>query len=513
MKYRKRITLEDRDALRKWEDEFRALMTASTIDEGDSVEVIRMRRERLEKDPEAWFSYYFPGYCTAEPAPFHKRATRRLLKHKKWMETRAWSRELAKSARSMMEVLYLALTKQIKTVLLVSNSLDNAKRLLLPFQGNLERSARIIQDYGVQQKLGAWEEGEFTTTGGVSFRALGAGQSPRGTRNEASRPDFVIVDDIDTDEKCRNSERVKQDWRWVTEALIPAMSVSGNRRVLFNGNIIAKDSVITRTKELVDHFDIVNIRDDEGKSVWASKNSEEDIDDFLSKLPMSAVQKEFYNNPVTEGEVFVEMVYGKCPPLRQLQFVVCYGDPSPSNKVRSKGASFKSVVLVGFLRGRYYVYKVFLEQTTNDNYLEWFYAIRDYVGDACPVYYYNENNALQDPFWEQVLQPLLFEKAQTRGTLSVIPDTRAKMDKYARIEASLEPLNRNGQLILNEEERGNPHMQRLEEQFLTVAPLLPAPADGPDSVEGAIWITNYKLQTITSDTFYIGQRPTNNKRY
>lgn len=513
MRYNKRIKPADRAALKEWDVLLNSIINESAINEQDSIEVIRERRERLEKDDEAWFKYYFPNYCTAAPAPFHKAATTRIMQHNKWFETRAWSRELAKSARSMMECVKLALTGRIYTVLMVSYSEDNAKRLITPIRLSLEKSPRIIQDYGLQKKVGSWEEGEFTTNGGVSFRAIGAGQSPRGTRNEAARPDMIIIDDIDTDEICLNPERTKKLWRWVTEALIPAMSVSSNKRVLFNGNIIGKDCVIARSKEIVDHFEVVNIRDEEGRSTWPSKNSEEDIDQFLGKLPTSAIQKEFYNNPISEGEVFVEMSFGKCPPLDQLQFVICYGDPSPSNKVRSKGASFKSVVLVGFYQGKYYVYKCFLEQTTNDNYLEWFYAMRDYVGSACPVYYYNENNALQDPFWEQVLQPLLFEKGQSRGVIPVIPDTRSKMDKYSRIEATLEPLNRNGQLVLNEEEKGNPHMQRLEEQFLLIAPLLPAPADGPDSVEGAVWMTNYKLQTITPDTFVIGHRPRNSKRY
>lgn len=513
MKYNTRLKKEDKLALQEWKALSESIIKSSSVNEQDTVEVIRLRKERLEKTPEEWFGYYFPNYCTAEPAPFHKAATKRLFSHRVWFETRAWSRELAKSARSMMEVVYLALTGKTKTVLLVSHSEKNALKLLTPIKLTLEKSRRIIQDYGIQKQLGSWEDGDFTTTGGVSFFAIGAGQSPRGTRNEAIRPDFIIIDDIDTDESSRNPERVKQLWKWVTEALLPAMSVSNNKRVLFNGNIIAKDCVIERSRDIVDCFDQVNIRDEEGRSSWPQKNSEKDIDEFLSRLPMSAIQKEFYNNPVTEGEVFVEMTYGKCPPLKSLQFAICYGDPSPSNKTRSKGASYKAVSLVGFFMGRYYVYKSFLEQTTNDNYLEWFYAIRDYVGNACTVYYFNENNALQDPFWEQVLQPLLNEKGQERGVIPVIPDKRDKMDKYARIEALLEPLNRLGQLVLNEEEKSNPHMKRLEEQFLLFAPNLPSPADGPDCVEGGIWQLNAKLQTIGPDTFLIGTKTRNNKRY
>ena len=82
----------------------------------------------------------------------------------------------------------------------------------MPFMLNFEANQRIMNDYGVQEKPGKWEIGEFTTAGGCAFRALGAGQSPRGTRNEAARPDFILIDDIDTDEETRNPERIQKKW-------------------------------------------------------------------------------------------------------------------------------------------------------------------------------------------------------------------------------------------------------------------------------------------------------------
>ena len=509
----RRLNLKERDAFTRWQAYYYALLNESAVDLSETHTDKRGRVARLERDPEAWFRYYFPAFCTAEPAPFHRAATRRLIANDRWYEVRAWSRELAKTSRAMMEVLYLALTGKIKNMLLVSNSKDKAEDLIAPFKLTLESSARIINDYGTQVTQGSWEADKFVAACGCSFRAIGAGQSPRGVKNKEARPDFILVDDIDTDEETRNPERIKQKWEWFERALFPTLSVSGNHRVLFNGNIIAKDCCITRAGEKADKFDIVNIRDKEGKSSWPEKNTEEDIDRMLSMISTASAQQEYFNNPLRSGDIFTEMTYGKCPPLSKLRFAVCYGDPSPSNKVRSKGASHKCVSLVGVYEGRYYVYKTYLDQVTNDTYLGWFYDIQAYVGDKCPVYYYNENNALQDPFWEQVLVPLLVKKAETMGTISIAPDARAKMDKFARIEATLEPLNRTGRLVLNEDEKGNPHMQRLEEQFTLIAPSLPAPADGPDDIEGAVWIINSKLTELRPDAITIGVRHHSKKRY
>jgi hypothetical protein len=498
-----------------WEEEYNALMSAHTVDAGESAEARLKRVKRLEADDEAWFAYYFQRYCSAPPAKFHRAATRRLMKNKRWMEVRAWSRALAKSARSMMEVTKLALTGEIRNVLVVSNSQDNAIRLLEPFKQEFETNERIINDYGAQVTWGRWEAAEFLTRKGCSFRAIGAGQSPRGTRNKEVRPDFILVDDIDTDEETRNPERIKNKWKWVEEALFPTMdAASPSYRILFNGNIIAKDCCITRAMEKADHTDIINIRGGDGLSSWPEKNSEEDIEQFLSRFGTVAIQKEFYNNPLSEGEVFKEMTWGDVPALAMFPFLVAYADPSPSNNVKARANSFKSVFLLGILKGKLYVITGFLARTTNAEFVDWFYHIDSYVANRTQVYNYIENNTLQEPFYEQVFIPLFAAAAQKTGkTVGVTPDQRKKPDKFARIEGNLEPLNRAGNLILNAAEKGNPHMQRLEEQFKTVTPQLTAPADGVDCVEGGFFILNQKYARLVPGAISIGMRRNNPKRF
>jgi hypothetical protein len=499
---KKRLTPDERTALKYWDELVASIRSSSDINMDDTPAEIEARKKRLEADDEAWFRYYFDRYYSCEPANFHKKATRRLMSHDRWYEVRAWSRELAKSARSMMEISKLALTGKIRNVLLISNSSDNAERLLLPFMANLEENRRIIQDYGAQKKPGAWETGEFTCQCGCSFRAIGAGQSPRGTRNKNFRPDFILIDDIDTDEECRNPERIKVKWKWLEEALIPTMSVSGKYRVLFNGNIIANDCCITRARDkakslpTIGYFDQVNIRDKKGVSTWSHKNSEEDIDLFLSLVSMAAAQKEFYNNPVSEGEIFKEMTYGKVPPLSKFKFLVIYGDPAPGEN-KSKKSSTKSVCLLGKLAGKLYVIKCFLDRGLNAEFINWYMELLEYVAGRAPVYCWMENNKLQDPFFQQVFMPIVRKVRREKNiSLYIRGDENKKTDKATRIEANLEPLNREGNLILNGAEKDNPHMKRLEEQFKLFTLRLDFPADGPDTVEGGNRKIDAKLRDV-----------------
>lgn len=501
---KKRLTPQDRLALEGWNELVASIRESSDINPADSTAEIETRKKRLETDDEAWFRYYFAQYYTCEPAIFHKRATKRFMSHDRWYEVRAWSRELAKSARAMMEIIKLALTRRVRNVLLISNSGDNAQRLLLPFMANMEENQRIIQDYGPQKKPGSWETGEFTCQCGCSFRAIGAGQSPRGTRNKNFRPDCILIDDIDTDEECRNPERIKAKWKWIEEALIPTMSVSGHYRVLFNGNIIAPDCCITRAIEKagelkakgIGHVDVINIRDKNGISSWPEKNSEEDIDLFLSMVTASAAQKEFFNNPVADGEVFKEIVFGKVPALSKFKFLVIYGDPAPGEN-KNRKSSTKTICLLGKIGGILYVIKAFLDRGLNAEFIDWYVKLLDFVGGRVPVYCYMENNKLQDPFFQQVFQPLVRKVRREQGVeLYIKGDEEKKTDKATRIEANLEPMNREGNLILNEAERDNPHMKRLAEQFKLFNLSLTFPADGPDCVEGGNRIIDKKLRDM-----------------
>jgi predicted phage terminase large subunit-like protein len=460
------------------------------------------RIANLEAEPEEWFAYYFPAYAYAQPAQFHIDATSRVLSHTEWCEVRMWSRELAKSTRTMMEVLYLTLAGhppaaggsrfmrcKKKCVLLISSTLDSAERLLAPYRINLECNKRLIADYG-KQVGDIWRSSEFLTRDGVSFRAIGAGQSPRGTRNEATRPDIILFDDIDTDAECLNPELVARKWRWIEEAAVGTRSVSVGTTIIFCGNRIAWQSCIQHATHIADHTDLRNIRTAEGTSAWPQKNTEEDIDRVLAQKSYAAQQKEYFNNPLSEGVIFKELYYKPCLHPRQYKHLVCYTDPSYKDS-----CDYKATVLLGFTGSEYHVLRCFVEQTTTAQLLDWHYQIADFLeGAYCK--YYMEQVFMQDVILKEITDACIRNKKH----MSIVGDKRKKADKFTRIESLLEPMVRNGTLVFNEAEKDNPHMKRLAAQFAAFAPGSRAHDDGPDAVEGAVW----KLQEIVGIAHHNG---------
>ena len=483
-------------ALADWRQYLQGLLNEVPV-EHLSFSDIERKREKLEAHPVEWIKYFFPEFASAEFAPFHLRAIRRILDNDEWYEVLSWSRELAKSTVTMFCVMYLILTRRKRNVILTSNSKDNAIRLLDPYRINFEVNKRIQQFYGEQQTYGDWSEEEFHLKNGASFRAVGAGQSPRGSRSGAVRPDVLLVDDMDTDEDCNNIDTINKRWDWWEKALYGTRSISRKTLIIFCGNIIAKDCCVVRAGAAADHWDIVNIRDKEGRSSWPQKNTEADIDRVLSKISTRTAQGEYFNNPLSEGEVFKSMTYAKIPPLSRFKFLVEYGDPAPGEG-KSKGACTKAVMLMGMLRDKLYIILPFVDHALNSEFIDWYIQCDNYVGGKVPVYRYMENNKLQDPFFKQVFKPMVAQaRKKYNVNLYIRGDEEKKTDKFSRIESNLEPLNREGNLILNEALRDNPHMRRLEEQFLLCTARLKFNVDGPDCVEGGYRIIRNKLTSAT----------------
>lgn len=474
---------ENLKAVKFWEDFKKSLERATAID-FEETELQKLARiSRLESDDEEWFRWHFPNYYYADPAPFHLKATKRVMNNPEWYEVRAWSRELAKSARTMMEVTKLALTRKKRSVLLISANLESAIRLLKPYKINFESNQRIINDYGKQETFGDWSEKAFVTRIGCSFVAVGAGQSPRGARNEEVRPDVVLMDDFDTDEDCRNPDLIQQKWDWFEQAVYATRSISRPMLIIFCGNIISDTSCIKLAMKMADHTEVINIRDKEGKSTWPNKNTEPLIDRVLSKISWASQQKEYFNTPVIKGKVFKKLNYGKMRPLREYKFLVSYTDPSYKKK-----GDYKSTILIGRWKNEYHVLRVFCDQVTTSEMLDWNYDILKWVNGQAPVYFYIEWPWIDDPIRQEI------EAANKRHALSIHPkaDERKKPFKYDRIEAGLEPINRSGELIFNEDEKDTHHMVTMEGQFLALSPNSRAPDDGPDAVEGGKWVVDSK---------------------
>ena len=494
---------EDKAALDFWEEYYKSVQNTDIVDSYEPEEEKEKRIKKLEENPEEWFKYYFEKYCSAEPMPFHKRSTKRVLGNPEWYEVRPWSREMSKSGRTMLEMLYLHCIGKKKFTFMISATKDAAENLLNPYKQAFEKNIRLRNDYGDQVNYGAWSGTDFTTKMGGRFIAVGARQSPRGARNEELRPDSIIMDDFDTDEECRNPDLIDQKWKWFEQAVYGTRSISNPLLVIFNGNIIAENCCIKKAMEIADFSEIVNIRDENGKSNWPTKNSEAMIDRVLSKISRESQQKEYFNNPIVLGKVFEKLHYGKMRPLKDYKFLISYTDPS-----YKKNGDTKATALVGKWKDEYHVIRMYCGHVKTSVMLDWQYDILNWVDDKVAVYFWIEWPWIDD----MLKQEIKAANKRHKTTLPLKPDERSKPEKFFRIESNLEPLNSNHKLIFNEKYKDDEQMKEAEFQFKALSPKSRAHDDAPDGVEGAVWKVNHKIKESTGEPKVFPAKQ-NQKRY
>jgi hypothetical protein len=512
---------EIKKALDEWERHCTSVSNDTIVIKTESAGEQHSRIKRLRGDYAGFVEYYFPHWCTDKEsgniipsAKFHIEAAEKIKKTENLVAVFKWARGHAKSTHMDVFIPMWLMCQERRTInvmVLVGKSQEAACTLLADIQAELQFNQRYINDFGSQYDFGHWLNGEFVTQSGVAFFGRGRGQSPRGLRYRDARPDYIVIDDLDDDELCLNEDRVKKMTKWVQEALFGCFGAAGGRFIMV-GNLISKTSVLSQISSIEGTYVTqVNVRDMSGKPSWAALWSEERIQQKEAFMSYASFQKEYMNNPITEGAVFREMHYEKIPSLRKFRFLVCYGDPSPSNSV-TKANSMKAVWLIGMLEGKYYVIDGRVDRVTNAEFVDWFYDLNAGVPDGVQVYNLIENNTLQDPFYQQVFIPLFLERAKAHRSINIGPDERKKPDKFSRIEGNLEPLNRQGRLILNASKKEDAHFRRLEEQFLLLTPRLSAPADGADCIEGGVWWLTRKNAALQDGAIQIYTQEKNKHR-
>lgn len=362
-----------------------------------------------------------------------------------------------------------------------------ADRLLSEIQGELLTNELLRQDFSDLMQVASCSEGELLLTSGSAFFSCGRGQSPRGIKNRGLRPNYIVIDDIDDDELCRNTARVDLLTDWVNEALFGTMQV-GRGRFILVGNRISNTSVLARLADNKTYKHVkVNILDRFGKPSWSEAHTLEEVELLRAAQGERSFQKEYMNNPLTEGAIFRAdtIQWTIALPFRKYVRLVCYTDPSFKNSANN---DYKATVLVGKTReGYFHVLKSFAAQDSVTAMYSWLYSVRDFVGTGIPVYYYMESNFIQSMHLDD------FRKfGESRGDLLPLRgDSRKKPDKFARIEA-LEPLFSQGIIFFNQAEKDSAGMKTLIEQLLLFQRGSRVHDDAPDALEGAIYLLSRK---------------------
>lgn len=510
---------EKKQAYELWRErckEVQSITDTAMLRKETSVEK-QKRIARLQKNYAAFCEYYFPHFLqlkdkttgeairTIHNAPFHNQAATRVRDTANLKAVFMWPRGHAKSTHmDIFLPLWLMFQPKrlISFMVVVGKSEDAADRLLGDIQAELEYNQRIIADYGEQKPAaGGWQDGEFKSQSGVKFLACGRGQSPRGLRDREARPDYIVIDDLDDDELCRNDKRVHDLTDWVKEALFGSLDV-GRGRFIMVGNLISKNSVLYNIANTAGvHLSKVTAVDKNGEPVWREKWTREEAEAYRNFVGFRAWEKEMMHNPITDGTIFrAEWIrFKRLPKLAKYDQLVCYTDPSFKSTTAN---DYKACRLWGKTGTELHLIDCFVRQATVSEMVRWLYDLYERTREAAPVRFFMEANFMQDVILDEFAT-----EGNLRGyQLPIMPDRRKKPDKVQRIEA-VSPLWERGFVFYNEALKDTPDMQTGIEQTLALERGSRVHDDAPDADEGAIWMLQRDSRMETAQPVF-GSRPT-----
>lgn len=208
---------------------------ASAIEENTSTKSVvsaddaGRRMKECATSLEKFAKTYFPTVFTSTFSPLHKEifasAEEIILrkKHRKNYYVRAAPRGHGKSqVLSFLLPLWCLLFKYKRNILIISDTLDQARSFIAAIKTELEENELIRQDFGDLVSEEKWSQDKIITKSKVQVFGRGAGQKLRGAKAFGSiRPDLLVIDDLENDEQTQTEQQRKKLFDWFMKALIP----------------------------------------------------------------------------------------------------------------------------------------------------------------------------------------------------------------------------------------------------------------------------------------------------
>jgi predicted phage terminase large subunit-like protein len=262
----------------------------------------------LASDIEGFVRKYLSHYMvdqdtgvSVEPAEFHKELYQILLTTKRGAV--AAPREHAKSTVvSLFFVLYCICYKLRRFIVLLSDTLPQARLLLNANKVELEGNDALIEDFGNLVNDSKWGEEDILTTTGIRVVARGAGQSLRGLRQRMYRPDLVIGDDLENDETVDNPESRNKLERWFKNVVL---NLGKTCQVFLVGTILHFDSLLAHLLDEDKYkkffkrlFQAVDDDFTPESVLWSAKWSADDLRAKEEDVGPTEFNQEFRNRPI-----------------------------------------------------------------------------------------------------------------------------------------------------------------------------------------------------------------------
>lgn len=467
------------------------IRACTQINPNESREDQKAAITRAKKDVAFMVTRYFPHYATSACAKFQIDFANKVKKEQTIKAFAQWGRGLAKSVWCDVIIpFWLWINDEAHYMVLVGQNYDKAKQLLGDLQAEFEVNPQIIKDFGDQKLEGNWEDGNFKTKGCKEFglkpfiaKAAGIGQSVRGFRIGAQRPDLSVVDDIETRETARNPKRQDEYVKWVKEDLVPTMD-GEIRRLLYANNRFAARMIQTELQSLQPAWHVSHVPAyDKATYVpaWPEKYHPNYYREIESEIGRLSALAEYVQEPHIQGKIFTEdqIVWDKMPRLNHFKIIVGHWDIAYAG---NKSSDYNAVRIWGLDKNNLFWYiQCFLKQTKMAEAMRYICQVEITKPDSVIIHWQYESQ-----FWNDEVQRTISEQSEAAGIkLNISQVNTPKTKKYDRI-LTMQPRYQNNRIRYNENMKGDADTQEGLSQLYGIEPGYNTHDDAPDADEQCI---------------------------
>jgi len=350
-------------------------------------------------------------------------------------------------------------------IVIVSDSEDKAKDFCIRIRDELEHNTKLIRDFtnGQGFKTTDWSKTDFTTSTGIRVVGKGSNQSLRGMIHKDTRPDLIILDDLETNETA-GSENIL---RFVLTDVLPSVNRRGSYDICYIGTII-KDMAILHQMLINEGWVSAKweCMDENGEMIAPMLLSKKEYDSSkkmysdLGKL--SIFYAEMHNNPSVadsqqtfKQDYFLPFEESELD-LTNMNTYIAY-DPAMPDRVGKRGKADRSaiIVLATDSKENWYVVRCYANRDTPSKNRELLFNL---AKKYKPNKVWMETIAAQRAMYLEIVSEM--KNKSIKFPFEEIPSQTGS--KEARIE-QLQPLYESGRVYHNKKDK---EMIELERELL-----------------------------------------------
>ncbi|EBA7283960.1 hypothetical protein B8157_25410, partial [Salmonella enterica] len=222
-----------------------------------SPEAIKQRREQV-CDPVTGFRFFASTYFKhhlqhPETSELHEYLYERLPQIVASPESEndviAAPRGEAKTTLAQQLFDLWCIVRELKKFIIIAfDTAAQAAESLEVIKAELLYNAGLSMDFPEACGQGrVWRIGCILTASGIKIEAAGQGQSLRGRKHGAYRPDLVHLDDLENDENVVTPKQRDKLEKWLNSTVLPLGGAGVKLDVIYVGSILHYDSVLART--------------------------------------------------------------------------------------------------------------------------------------------------------------------------------------------------------------------------------------------------------------------------